>query len=131
MDYSGISRAQLVRELKEEASVLECCTAKCLPCVRAHFERELSDVQAFIAHLVESGANVVQTGKERKRCPHYKAIRRCYAIAKDRGLNVKDEPAMRRAFGRALGREVTTREELGASDWQAVGDMMKRGTLAW
>lgn len=38
---------------------------------------------------------------------------------------------MRRAFGRALGREVTTREELNGNDWEAVANMMKRGTLAW
>jgi len=49
------------------------------------------------------------------RCPHYKSIRRTFAIAKNCGLNVKDEAAMRRAFGRALGRQIETREELTAT----------------
>jgi len=124
MKFSGISRAQLVRELKEERDVLSRCVANCLPIVRAHFAAELGDVVAFIEYLSA-------VPESARRCPHYRAIRRTFAIAKDRGLDVKDESAMRRAIGRALGRTIESRDELGASDWQTVGDLMKRGALAW
>ncbi len=67
----------------------------------------------------------------RPRCTFHKAIRRCYAISRDLGLDTRSDEAMRRAFGRALGRTIETREAMNASDWQAVGDMMKRGVLAW
>ncbi len=131
MEFSGIRRAQLVRELKEEAQLLERCIASCLACVRWHFERELRDVQAFIAYLLKPTVNVAQTGKERARCSFHKEIHRTFAIARDKGLDTKDHAAMRRAFSLALGRPIETREELGAGDWQAVGDWIKRGTLAW
>ncbi len=76
-------------------------------------------------------APVASVRSQTAPCAFHKAIRRCYAIAKDCGLNVKDEPAMRRAFGRALGHNIESRDELNGNDWQAVGDMMKRGALAW
>ncbi len=92
---------------------------------------ELQDVQAFLASLVGSGANVAQRATKRTRCPHYRAIRRTFAIAKDCGLNTNNESGMRRAFGRALGRTIESRDELNGGDWQAVGDMVQRGVLAW
>ncbi len=132
MEFSGISRAQLVKELREELEVLTACVANCVASVRWHFEGELRHVRAFIAYLVGSVANVAQTGKESQtRCTFHKAIRRTFAIAKDRGLDVKDETGMRAAFGRALGRQIESRDELTGGDWQAVGDMMKAGALSW
>lgn len=92
---------------------------------------ELSDVQAFLASLVKPVANVAQTGSKAPRCSHYKAIRRTFAIAKDRGLDTKDESAMRRAFGRALGRRIESRNEMSGGDWDYVARQMKRGALAW
>ncbi len=72
--------------------------------------------------------------QDRARCAYRKKIRavsRAFAIAIVRGLDVKDEPAMSRAFGRALGRQIESPDEMNGDDWQAVGDMMKRGALAW
>ena len=131
MKFSGISRAQLVRELEAERDVLTACAAKGLPIARAHFAGELRDVQAFLEYLTAAPENTPQSATARPRCAHYRAIRRAFAIARERGLNVKDESEMRRAFGRALGREVTTREELNGRDWSLCADMMKRGALAW
>ena len=88
---------------------------------------ELKAVVEFLGYLVGKVAKVTN----RTRCSFHKEIRRAFAIAKDCGLNVEDKPAMRRAFGRALGRRIETREEMNASDWQTVGRMMKRGALAW
>lgn len=64
-------------------------------------------------------------------CAHYKAIRRTFAIAKYRGLNTNNESAMRRAFGRALGRPIESRAEMSGGDWTTCADMMKRNALAW
>ncbi len=123
--FSGINQAQLVAELEERAQELQFVVAfaQRTPRVAPHFApdaEELADVRAFLAYLQQEAPDAASAAQSAtnhrragvKRCPHFKAIRRCYAIAADRGLNVKEEPAMRRAFGRALGREVTTREEL-------------------
>ncbi len=144
MKFSGISRAQLVAELEARAQELQFVVAfaQRTPRVAAHFApdaEELAVVRAFLAYLQQEAPNAASaaqsaTSRRRagvKRCLHLKAIRRCYAIAADRNLNVKEEPAMRRAFGQALGREVTTREDLNGDDWEVVGNMMKRGTLVW
>jgi len=147
IEMDCISRRQLIEELEARAQELEFVVAfaQRTPRVATHFApdaEELATVRAFLASLQqEADAAIVPqsathnaTNHRRagvKRCPHFKAIRRCYAIAADRGLNTKDEPAMRCAFGRALGREVTMREELNGDDWEAVGDLMQRGTLAW
>ncbi len=66
----------------------------------------------------------------RPRCPHYRAVKRAFAIAREKGLDVRDSEAMRAAFGRCLGRTVETRECMNGGEWQAVGDAIKRG-LAW
>jgi hypothetical protein len=129
--FSGISRAELVRELKEERELLVKCVAVCAAVVRSHFEACLRDVEAFLAYLLKPVTKAAQTATNRKRCSFHKEIRRVFAIARDKGLNVKDESGMRAAFSRALGRPIETREELAAGDWRAVGDWLQRGTLAW
>ena len=131
MKFSGISRDQLLKELREESEVLTACVANCIASVRWHFEGELRHVRAFIEYLLKPTENVAQTATDRTRCTFHKAIRRTFAIAKDRGLDVKDETGMRAAIGRAIGRNIASRDELGANDWQAVGDMMKAGALSW
>ena len=138
MNCSGNGRAQLVEELRgyelQLVGDVEFFAVNVGWHGRAKLDAvkaELQDVRAFLASLVAAPEKAAQSATNRPRCAHYKAIRRTFAIAKDRGLNVKDEAAMRWAFGRALGRTIETREEMTGNDWQAVGDMMKRGALAW
>ncbi len=127
--FSGISRAQLIEELEARAQELQFVVAFAQRTrrVAARFApdaEELAEVRAFLAYLNQeapNAASVAQSATNHRRagverCPHLKTIRCCYAIAADLDLNVKDEPTMRRAFGRALGREVTTREELNGDD---------------
>jgi len=138
MNCSGIGRAQLVEELRAYELQLRGDVDFFAVNVGWHgrakldaVEAELQDVHTFLASLVAAPEKAAQSATNRPRCPHYKSIRRTFAIAKDCGLNVKDEAAMRRAFGRALGRQIETREELNGNDWEAVGNMMRRGALTW
>ncbi len=138
MKFSGISKAQLVEELRAYQAQLQGDVeffavnvgwwgrAK-LDAVKA----ELQDVRTFLASLVAAPEKAAQSATNRPRCSHYKAIRRTFAIAKDHGLNVKDESAMRRAFGRALGRTIESREELNGGDWDYMARQMQRGGLSW
>ncbi len=103
--FNGISRAQLVAELKAERDVLTACVSSCATVARAHFQRELSHVVAFIEYLAATPPNAPQTGK----CAHYKEIRRCFAIAREHGLDTRADEAMRAAIGRQLGFTVETR----------------------
>lgn len=129
--FNGISRAQLVAELKAERDVLTACVLSCATVARAHFQRELRDVLAFIEYLAAVPQNTPQTGKESQRCAHSKEIRRCFAIAREHGLDTRADEAMRAAIGRQLGFTVETREVLNGYQWKQVGDMVKRGALAW
>ncbi len=138
MKFSGISRAQLLEELKAYQAQLQGDVeffsinvgwwgrAK-LDAVKA----ELSDVLAFIAYLLKPTENVAQTGSNRTRCPHYHVIRRAFAIARDKGLNVKDEDAMRSAIALQLGMPVPSRDVLGAWHWKIIGDLIKADMLVW
>ena len=49
--FNGISRAQLVAELKAERDILTACVSSCATVARAHFASELRDVLAFIEYL--------------------------------------------------------------------------------
>jgi DNA-binding Lrp family transcriptional regulator len=88
---------------------------------------ELDAVRAFIAYLVPVAAKP----EKAPRCAFYREIRRCYAIAREAGLDVKADARMRAAFSRFLGREVETRETLRAGDWLLVADAIKSRRLAW
>lgn len=138
MKFSGIGKAQLVAEMREYRAQLRgdveffACNvgwyggAK-LDAVKA----ELSAVCAFLGYLIGKAVKVAQTVTNRPRCAFHKEIRRCFAIAKERGLNVKDESGMRAAICRAFGFTIASRDVLNAGDWKTVGDMVKRGELAW
>lgn len=127
MKFNGISRAQLVAELKAERDILTACVSSCATVARAHFASELRDVLAFIEYLAATPPNAPQTGK----CAHSKEIRRCFAIAREHGLDTRANEPMRAAIGRALGCSVETREVLNGLQWRKVGDKIKSGHLAW
>lgn len=138
MQFSGISREQLVAELiayelqlRDYVGFFECNVgwhgrAK-LEAVKA----ELSAVVAFLGALIAKAAKVTQAATQRARCPHFKAIKRAFAIARDAGLNTRSDDAMRLAFGNCLGRTIERRDELSGGDWMLLGDAMKAGRLAW
>ncbi len=65
------------------------------------------------------------------RCPHLKSIKRAYAIAREFGLNVKNEEAMRAAISRVLGRHIESRETMTAGEWLRVGSLIKTQHLVW
>lgn len=65
------------------------------------------------------------------RCPHYQAIKRSMAIAREHGLNVKEEDRMRGAFSAWLGRRVESRSELNGAEWMNLGDAIKVHRLTW
>jgi hypothetical protein len=69
---------------------------------------------------------------ERTRCPHYKAIRRFFAIAREAGLDTSAaaKPRMRHALESAMGRYVDSRGEVTANEWMMLGDRVKAG-LSW
>lgn len=135
MDCS-ISREQLVGELREYSQTLELVSnVKSAPIAAAQAREELPLVLAFLAHLqaaqAPTTAKVSGAKKSAPRCAWYRDIRRAYAIAREAGLDVKADEAMRAAFGRLLGRRIETREEMNGADWIAVGDAMKARVLAW
>ena len=74
---------------------------------------------------------VEATQPVKARCPHYREIRRCYAIAREAGLDVKADGAMRAAFGRFLGRVIESRAALHGRDWNLVGDAIQVRALVW
>lgn len=93
----------------------------------------LAYLEALKAVAAQMPAPVESTQPEapRARCPHYKAIRRAFAICKERGLDTKNDSAMRRAFENFLMRPLPSRDALTGNDWLLVGDAIKNKEIAW
>ena len=100
-------------------------------------EREAVRRGVVLEEAAQEAVNAValtqpaQVKASKGRCPHYKAIRRAFAIATELGLDTRADEAMRAAFGRFLRRDVPSRESLSGGDWMLLGDAMKRHQLAW
>ncbi len=90
-----------------------------------------SAVEATEAHEDTAPVTLEAAPEIAPRCPFYREIRRAYAIARDCGLDVKADEAMRAEFGRLLGRPIETREAMNGADWGRVGNAMKEGQLSW
>jgi hypothetical protein len=100
--------------------------------VRRGIVLEEATAPAVAPVMAQDAPKVVEPVKVSKpRCPHYKAIRRAFAIATELGLDTKADEAMRAAFGRCLHKEVASREVLNSRDWLLLGDAMKARQLAW
>jgi len=69
----------------------------------------------------------------RAKCPHYRAIRRAFAIAKDAGLDVSKagKARARHAMENVIGECVNSRAEYSGSDWMRFGDAIKAGAARW
>jgi hypothetical protein len=131
MNDFSISREQLESELREYSQTLALVAGvKTAPIAAAQAREELPHVVAFIAHL-EAMPQAASTRAPQVRCPFYREIRRCYAIASEAGCDVKADEAMRAAFGRFLGRAVESRAAMNGADWLLVGNEIKAHRLAW
>lgn len=129
-----ISRESLVAELREYAGTLELVAkVKSAPLAAQDAREELPIVLSFIDKLTVKSApvKVSSAKKSAPRCTWYRDIRRCYAIAREVGLDVKADDAMRAAFACFLGREVPTREVLDGDDWFLIGNAIKSRRLSW
>jgi hypothetical protein len=69
----------------------------------------------------------------RIRCPHYKAIRRAFAIAKEKGLDTSKagKARARHAMEDVIGQCVNSRSEYNGGDWMRFGDAIKAGRATW
>lgn len=112
-----------------------------LACATFDFECEFQAVAALqeleqlatmeAAPLVP--AKVEAAKVSRVRCPHYRAIRRAFAIAKDAGLDCSKagKARARHAMENVIGQCVESRAEYSGSDWMKFGDAIKAGRAAW
>jgi hypothetical protein len=134
MNDFSISREQLESELREYSQTLALVAGvKSAPIAAAQAREELPHVLAFIAQLEAMPATAKAAPQRAKapRCAWYREIRRCFAIAREAGCDVKADEAMRAAFSRFLGRSIESRETMNAADWLLVGNEIKAHRLAW
>lgn len=134
MNDFSISREQLESELREYSQTLALVAGvKSAPIAAAQAREELPHVLAFIAHLEAMPVTAKAAPQRAKapRCPFYREIRRCYAIAREAGCDVKADEQMRRAFSRFLGRQIESREAMNGGDWFLVANAIKAHQLAW
>jgi hypothetical protein len=75
----------------------------------------------------------MQAAKKNERCPHWKLIKRFFAIAREAGLDTSKDakPKMRHAMEEAMGRCVDSRSEVRAGEWEMMGDAIKSKRLSW
>ena len=94
---------------------------------------EIDAIKAFIDFLEAQADAVVAvvTKAVRKGCAFHRTICRTFGIAKEHGLDTRDDAGMRAAIGRYLGRDVPTREVLRERDWLLIGNAIKYKQLAW
>jgi hypothetical protein len=85
-----------------------------------------------LAAPVVSVPVTMQAAKKNERCPHWKLIKRFFAIAREAGLDTSAaaKPRMRHALESAMGRYVDSRGEVTANEWMMLGDRVKAG-LSW
>jgi hypothetical protein len=115
-----LSRARYIGSTVEELNELEAELVRC----QKDFTMEWKAVRV----LQELAAPEVEP---QKPVCDYRVIRRFYAICKDFGLNQKEDERMRGAMSMFFRRRIGSRTELTRDNWQAAGDAIKRGLLAW
>jgi hypothetical protein len=102
--------------------------------MRGDFEAAAWFEKQVERHTVKPvAAKPAATPEAKARCPHYRLIRRFFAIAREAGLDTSQtaKPQMRHALETAMGRCVNSRSEVSAGEWQMLGDLIKRKRLAW
>ena len=88
----------------------------------------LAELAADVAPVAPVAVKAAQV-----RCNHYKAIRRCYAIARDAGLDISKagKARMRHCFETVTGQCVESRSEYSGAAWMRFGDAVKSGAARW
>lgn len=106
-----------------------------LACATFDFEAEFQACQALeeLAAMDAAPVAPVAVKAPRVRCPHYRAIRRAFAIAKDAGLDCSKagKARARHAMEDVIGQCVESRSEYSGSDWMRFGDAIKAGAARW
>jgi hypothetical protein len=95
---------------------------------------EAAKVEAAKVEAAKVEAAKVEAAKaSRVKCPHYRAIRRAFAIAKDRGLDTTKagKARARHAMEDVVGQCVESRAEYNGADWMKFGDKIKAGAVRW
>ncbi len=100
--------------------------------MRGDYEAAAWFEKQVLRHTVKVEPVKVEAAKP-ARCPHYKLIRRFFAIAREAGLDTSQtaKPQMRHALETAMGRCVNSRSEVSAGEWQMLGNAIKSKRLAW
>ncbi len=75
--------------------------------------------------------NVAQRAVAASHSPSVKSIRRCFAVAREVGLDTRADAAMRASFSRFLGRAIESRAALKPADWSMIGTAIKAQELTW
>ena len=98
-----------------------------------HYESDGFAMRLLEAWAQEIGASTRDAAqREKAPCPFFGAIKAAYAAAQSRGLDVKNDNAMRRAVNRYVGHaQNASRKLLNGSQWSTVAQAIERGELAW
>lgn len=129
---------EVIAEIEEYAATLERGITLAVEtgkdAIEAYFRAEVANARAFLAFHAPKPAAPKQSAQREAsapRCSFHREIRRAFAIMREAGLDAKNSDAMREAFARFLGREITSREELTGNEWNWLGSAIKRRELAW
>jgi len=98
------------------------------------FKAEFAACEVLEQLAADVAPVAVQTVKApRVKCPHYRAIRRAFAIAKDAGLDCSKtgKAKARYAMEDVIGQCVNSRSEYTGADWMRFGDAIKSGAARW
>ncbi len=84
-----------------------------------------------LAAQAQAGQPVATAQPVKPRCPHYAEIKRFYATAREKGLDLKAKERRRAAVGMFLGHRVESRADLAGRDWMLATAGVKSGRLFW
>lgn len=99
--------------------------------VLAESARESAQRDAVQVEAAQTVSVKVEAKPAKVRCPHYKAIRRFFAVAKSANLDTSNKKGMRAAFSAMLGKTVTTRADLQAADYGRAIQNIENGLMWW
>jgi hypothetical protein len=88
-------------------------------------------VAAVAVPVRVASAPRIATERAQVKCAWFRLIRAFYGAAQGRNLDTKNDEAIRAALARFVGRNIESRAELRAGEWNAAADAVRRGALAW
>ncbi len=100
--------------------------------------RAMTEQKAFETALVAAAPVDMEVAEEvpakapkKARCPHYEVIRQFAALARELGLNMKEQDRARGAMGVYLGVKIESRAQLTAAQWRNAMTGLRAGVLFW